>query len=100
MFTSENKVALLREFQESLKKRYHPGLAFNYSVNTPQSHHSTYNLFADAAMFLNAKVSTSNVKGIVYKLYKTVQLSIFASLAGMMQLNGKKSSRKKGIHHL
>ena len=29
----------------------------NYSINTIPSHHSTYNFFADAAMFLHVKIT-------------------------------------------
>ena len=43
---------------------------------------------------------TLNVKDFVCKSYTCAETSILARLAGMMQLNGEKSSWKNGIPHL
>ena len=60
-------------------------------------------LFYFSVIFLHAIrtfFGTLNVKDFVCKSYACAETSILARLAGMMQLNGEKSSWKNGIPHL
>ena len=108
----KNKVILSWEFQESLKKvncaglamPFFPNVNLNYSIiNTLPSHHSTYNIFAVAAMILAAKItlcfSLEREKLCLQAFRMRVNIH-FGPFRRNNTITWKKSSMRDGIPHL